>query len=177
MYYRGVRDGKIGLWTAENTYGTIYDIGGIRNFSITTNLATDELKGDDRVLDRHSRMESVTVEWEQAEVNLFVMDLLMGGTLVSNGSYEDAMIGEEDAPYVGIAGKTVGSDGSEIHLFVPKAKLSGGLVMRAQLDTYMIPAATFQGVYEGTINQMFRRRKFFVTTTLAIPLRTTPGTA
>lgn len=175
MYYRGIRDGKIALWTAVATYGTVYDIGGIRNFSITTNVATDELKGDDRVLDQHSRLESVTVDWEQAETNLFVADLLMGGTLVSNASYEDSVIGEEDAPYVGIAGRMVGSDGSEVHMFVPKAKLMGNLVMQAQLDTYSIPAAQFKGVYEGVANGMFRRRKFYVPTTLTIPLATTPG--
>lgn len=174
-FYRGVRDGKIALWTAENTWGTVYDIHGIRNFSITTNISSDELKGDDRVLDQHSRMESVTVDWEQADVNLFIMDLLMGGTLVSNATYEDAMVGEEDAPYVGIAGKMVASDGSEVHMLVPKAKLMGNLVIQAQLDTYSIPAAQFKGVYEGTINQMFRRRKFHVTTALEIPLRTTAG--
>lgn len=177
MYYRGVRDGKIALWVAENSYGTVYDIGGIRNFTIQTNLTTDELKGDDRVLDRYSRLDSVTVEWEQAEVNLFIADMMMGGQLVSNGDYEDAVVGEDDAPYVALAGKVVASNGHELHLFVPKAKLTTGLTMQAQLDTYMIPAATFQGVYEGTVNQMFRRRKFYVTTALEIPLRTTPGIA
>jgi hypothetical protein len=177
MYYRGIRDGKISLWLAENSYGTAVDLGGIRNFSITTVVSTDQLKGDDRVLDRYSRLESVTVSFEQAEVNQTVLNMLMGGTLVSNATYEDVKIGEADAPYVALAGKVVASNGNELHLFVPKCRLMSNLTLQAQVDTYMIPSAEFEGVYEGTINEMFRRRKFLVTTALEIPLRTTAGIA
>jgi hypothetical protein len=174
-FYRGVRDAIIAPWLGVGSYGTAVDILGIRNFTITTNVSTDTLRGDDHDLDVHSRMDGVVVDWEQAEVNQTVFDILAGGTLVSNANYEDVLIGEEDAPYVGLAGKMVASDGSEMHLFVPKCKLAGNLVLQAQLDTYSIPAAQFRGVYEGVVNGIFRRRKFFVPTTLTIPLATTPG--
>jgi len=77
---------------------------------------------------------------------------------------------------VAIAGRIVGSGGgSDLHLFIPKAKLSGNLQYQAQLNNYLIPAAEFQGVHEGTQNGMMRVRKFTALTGLDIPLRTSTG--
>jgi hypothetical protein len=165
---------KIAAWTAENSYGTFYDILGARNMSITWNAETDELMGDDVVLDRYTKLTSVTVNIEHAVVDFTVVDMLLGGTLVSNAAYEDFMIAESDeTPYVAIAGRVVGSGGtSDLHIFVPKCKLAGNLQLTAQLSTYMIPQAEFQGVNEGTTNGMMRLRKFATPTALEIPLKT-----
>ncbi len=178
-FHRGIRDLKIAAWTAENSYGTAYDVLGARNMSIEWVLETDELRGDDVVLDRFSKLVSATVRLEQAAVDLAVIDMLMGGTLVSGAAYEDLFIGENDeVPYVALAGRIVGSGGgSDLHIFVPKCKLAGNLQLQAQLDTYMLPSAEFQGVQEGEINGMLRLRKFTALTALEIPLRTTTGTA
>ncbi len=168
---------KIAAWTAENSYGQAYDILGARNMSITWVTESDELRGDDVVLDRYTKLVSVTVNIEQASVDLEVLDMLLGGTLVSNASYEDFIIGEADeVQYVAIAGRVVGSGGAaDLHIFVPKAKLSGNLELAAQLDTYMIPGAEFQGVHEGDTNGMLRLRKFTAATALTIPLATSTG--
>ncbi len=176
-YHRGIRDMRIAAWTAENSYGTAYDILGARNMSVTWVVESDELRGDDVVLDRYTKLVSVTVNIEQASVDLEAVDMLLGGTLVSNASYEDLIINEDDeVPYVAIAGRVVGSGGlADLHIFVPKAKLSGNLELAAQLDTYMIPGAEFQGVNEGATNGMLRLRKFTAATALEIPLRTTTG--
>jgi hypothetical protein len=117
------------------------------------------------------------VNIEQASVDLEAADTLLGGTLVSNASYEDLMIEESDeVPYIAIAGRVVGGGGSsDLHFLVPKAKLSGNLTLQAQLDTYMLPQAEFQGVHEGAINGMLRLRKFTAATALEIPLRTSTG--
>jgi hypothetical protein len=176
-FHRGIRDMKIALWTAENSYGTDYDILGARNMSVTWVVESDELRGDDVVLDRYTKLVSVTVTIEMASVDLEVADMLLGGTLVSNGDYEDFMVAESDeVPYVALAGRVVGSGGTaDLHVFIPKAKLSGDLALTAQLDTYMLPGATFQGVNEGATNGMLRLRKFDAVTALEIPLRTTTG--
>lgn len=175
--HRGIRDLKIAAWLAEDSYGTAYDVYGARNMSVTWVLETDELRGDDEVIDRYSKIVSVTVNIEQAAVDLEVIDYLLGGTLVSNADYEDFMVSESDeVPYVAIAGRVVGSGGtSDLHMFVPKAKMSGNLELAAQLDTYMLPSAEFQGVSEGAINGMFRMRRFRAVTALEIPIRTSTG--
>jgi len=176
-FHRGIRDLKIASWTAENSYGTAYDILGARNMSVTWVVETDELMGDDVVLDRYTKLVSVTISLEQASVDVEAIDMLIGGTLVSNAQYEDLSIGETDeVPYIAIAGRVVGSGGAnDLHLFVPKAKLAGNLLLQAQVGTYLIPTAEFQGVHEGDINGMLRIRKFSAATALTIPLATTTG--
>jgi hypothetical protein len=176
-FHRGLRDLKIAAWNAEDDYGAAYDVLGAREMTATWTVETDELRGDDTVLDRYTKIISVSLNLAHASVDLEALDILMGGTLVSNASYEDFMIGETDeVPYVAIAGRVVGSGGSsDLHLFIPKAKLSGDLQYQAQLDTYLIPSAQFQGVNEGATNGMMRVRKFTALTGLEIPLRTTTG--
>lgn len=176
-FHRGLRDLKIATWTAENTYGTFYDVLGGRNMSINWTVESDQLLGDDVVLDRYSKVVAVAVNFENAAVDLTVVDMIIGGTLVSNAAYEDLMIGEnDDVPYVALAGRVVGSGGTaDLHMFVPKAKLSGNLQLSAQNGQYMLPSAEFQGVDEGPINGMLRMRKFSAPTALEIPLKTATG--
>jgi hypothetical protein len=169
----------IATWIAENSYGTFYDVKGARNMSVEWVVETDQAIGDDEVLDRYTKITAVTVRMEQAAVDLSIVDYILGGTLVYNADYEDFMIGEnDDVPYVALAGRIVGSGGtSDLHLFVPKAKMSGNLALAAQQGAYMFPSAEFQGVGEGSINGMMRMRKFTALTGLEIPLRTTTGFA
>lgn len=176
-FHRGLRDMKIAAWTAENTWGTAYDVLGAREMSVEFVLETDQLEGDDVVLDRYSKLVSVTLNLAHASVDLEALDIILGGTLVSNASYEDFKVAETDeVPYIGIAGRVVGSSsGYDLHMLIPKAKLSGNLRYAAQLNTYLIPSATFQGVHEGTVNGMIRERRFTAATGLEIPLRTTTG--
>jgi hypothetical protein len=176
-FHRGLHQMKVAAWTTENSYGTPYTVLGARQMSVEWVVETDELRGDDVVLDRYTRVISVTVNWAVASVDLGLLDILMGGTLTSTSGYEDFMMKETDEiPYVALAGKAVGSGGQgDLHIFVPKAKLSGNLAINAQEGNYIIPSATFQGVNEGTQNGMLRLRNFAAVTTLAIPLGTTSG--
>jgi hypothetical protein len=140
-------------------------------------VETDELRGDDVVLDRYTKIISATVNLEMATVDLAAYDMLTGATLTSTADYEDLMIGEADeVPYVALAGRIVGSGGvGDLHIFIAKAKLAGNVALQAQQDTFILPAAQFQGVHEGTVNGIYRLRNFASATLLDIPLRTTVG--
>lgn len=176
-FHRGLRDMKIASWTAENSYGTAYDILGAREMSVEFVMETDELRGDDLVLDRYSKLVSATFRLANAAVDLNLLDILLGGTLVSNADYDDFFVGENDeVPYVAIAGRVVGSGGNgDLHILAPKCKLAGNLQYAAQVDTYLIPQAQFQAVHEGTVNGIIRLRNFTAPTALEIPLRTSTG--
>lgn len=178
-YHRGIRGMVIAPWLDEDDYGPFYTVKGARNMSVEWTVESDQLIGDDTVLDRYTKIIAVTLRMEQAAVDLAIADYILGGTLVSNAEYEDFMITEsEEVPYVAFAGRVAGSGGiGDLHMFVPKAKLSGNLVMNATQGAYMLPNAEFQGVNEGLINGMARLRKFFVPTAVEIPLRTTGGFA
>lgn len=173
--HRGLRKMVFAPWTSTGTYGTDYDVRGARNMSVELTVETDELRGDDVVLDRNTKIIAVNASIEVATIDLELFDMIMGGALVSNASYYDWNVGEDDeVPYVGIAGRIVGSTAAaDLHIFIAKAKLSSNLSLGAQLDTYMLPSATFQGVDDsGTIARL---RNFTAATALAIPLATVPG--
>jgi len=173
---RGLRNVKIAAWNAENDYGTAYNILGAREFSVEFVVETDELRGDDVVLDRFSKIVSVSARVEYAAVDLQALEILSGGTFTSVAGYEDLMIGAEDLTnYFAIAGKVVGSQSRDVHMFVPKARVSGNFGYQAQLDQYLLPSLDIEGVKEGTINGFGRIRNFSLATTLAIPLSTTSG--
>lgn len=173
-FNRGVRDLKLSVWTAENSYGPAYDVLGVRNANLQWVTESDELRGDDVVLDRYSKLVSVNLTIQEASVDLETLDMILGGTLVSNANYYDLMIGDNDEiPYLAVAGRVVGSGGKgDFQFFVPKAKLSGNLQLNAQVDTYLIPQWDMQGVHEGSVNGMLRLRHFANATELTIPLAT-----
>lgn len=178
-FHRGLRDMKIAAWSAENSYGTAYDIHGARNMSVSWTVETDQAEGDDVVMDRFSKIIAVSVNIEQAVVDLELLDMISGGSLVSNAAYEDLKLGQDDnLAYVAIAGRSVSSDANnDLHVFIPKCKIAGDLEFTMQYGEYTFPAAEFQGVNEGSTNGFIRFRKFTAATALEIPLRTTTGSS
>lgn len=175
-YNRGIKDIKISAWTAENSYGAAYDILAGRGANLQWVVQTDELRGDDVVVDRFTSLVSTTITINEASIDLTVFNMLLGGILTSSAAYYDFYVASAvDAPYVAIAGRISGSGGKDVHFLVPKCKISGNLQLNAQVDTYMIPQFDMQGVNEGTINGMLRIRQFLVPTALTIPLATVGG--
>lgn len=173
--HRGVRKMLFAAWNGVDTYGTEHEILGARNASLELVVETDELRGDDVVLDRDSKIVAVNVSVEVATVDLAWVDMVLGGTLVNNADYYNLDFDEnDDPPYVGIAVRVAGSGGTgDLHILVKKARLSSNLALQAQTDTYMTPSATFQGVSDGT--SMYTLRNFTAPTALEIPLRTATG--
>lgn len=174
-YNRGIRGLAMATWgPAENQYGTMYPITGARTANLQWVVESDELRGDDVVLDRYTKMVSATLTINNAAVDLNILDMWLGGTLVSNANYYDLKVADtDDVPYIAIVGHVVGSGGvGDLHFFLPKAKLAGNLQLNAQVDSYLIPQADFQGVQEGPTNGMLRLRHYNITHALAIPLAT-----
>lgn len=173
-YSYGLRDLKIATWSAANSYGTAVDINAAREFTVTFNVQTDQLEGDDVVVDRFAKVISVSANMAYGSVNQEVLSILTGGTLVSNATYEDLMFDQADnIPYFAIAGRVIGSHGAgDLHVFIPKCSLAGPISYKAGINTYLIPSLDIQGVYEGTANGFGRVRKFAAATALTIPLAT-----
>ena len=167
---------SIASWTSAGTYGTAYRILGARSMSLSIVLEAEELRGDDVVLDSFAKVVSATYSLAYASVDLSALDILMGGTLVSNASYEDFLIGQDDMPYFAVAGRVVSSGGaSDLHVLSGKCKASGNIAYQAQLDTYIIPSLEIRAVYDNAATGILRFRNFTAPTALEIPLRTTTG--
>lgn len=175
-FHRGLRQMAIASHTSPGSYGTDYVIKGARSMSVTLNMEVEELRGDDVVLDQHAKLISATFALAYAAVDLEALDIIMGGTLVSNASYEDFLMSQsDDVPYFAVAGRVVGSGGTnDLHIFAGKCRVSGNVAYQAQLDTYIIPALEIKAVYETGIG-ICRFRNFTAATALEIPLRTSTG--
>ena len=176
-FSRGLRQMKIASYVSPGSYGTAYTILGARSMSVQIQMESEELRGDDVVIDRHSKAVSATFTLAYASVDLSALDILLGGTLVSNASYEDFLIGQDDnTPYFAVAGRVVSSGGTtDLHLFAGHCKISGAVSYQAQLDTYIIPSLEVQAVYDNAAAGIMRFRQYTALTALEIPLRTTTG--
>lgn len=175
-FNRGIKDIKISTWTAENSYGPAYDVLAGRGANLQWVVETDELRGDDVVVDRFTSLVSATVTINEASIDMTLFNMLLGGILTTTANYYDFYVASAiDTPYVAIAGRISGSGGKDVHFLVPKCKLSGNLQLNAQVDSYVIPQWDLQGVSEGTINGMLRLRQYLVPTALTIPLASTGG--
>ena len=173
LILRGIRDAKVATYISEGAWGPAYDIKGIREASIELELETDQLEGDDEVVDRYSRIISATISFEQAYLDYQAMAIVAGGALNSGANYDEWLLdGESDPPYVGLAFRVVASDGKDNHYFFPKAKLSGNLSLTAAYGSYTTPSAEFQAIKDGAQGTM-RGRAYDATTTLTIPLANT----
>jgi hypothetical protein len=86
-------------------------------------VESDELRGDDVVLDRYTKLVSANVTIQNAAVDLMILNQWLGGTLSSNANYYDMYVGDTgEVPYIAIAGRVVGSGGKgDLHFFIPKA--------------------------------------------------------
>lgn len=175
-FNRGIRQMKIASYTSPGSYGTAYTILGARSMAVNLTLESEELRGDDIVLDQYSRLVSATFTLAYASVDLSALDILLGGTLVSNASYEDFLMSQDDVPYFAVAGRVVGSGGTtDLHIFAGKCKISGNIAYQAQLDTYLIPSMEVKAVYDNAATGIVRFRNYTALTALEIPLRTSTG--
>lgn len=169
---RGIREMIGAPWTSTGNYGTSFDISGVREGSLELELETDQLEGDDEVIDRYSRVIAVNVSFQQGRVDLEAASELTGGTFDTGADYDQFLLdGENDPPYIGLAFKVRASDGKEVHYFLPKTKLSGNLSLTAAYGSYTIPQAEFQAIKDGA-QGMLRVRNFDGPATLSIPLAT-----
>lgn len=173
-YHRGVRDLKIATWNSEGSYGTAYDVKGARTANLAWVVESDSIRGDDVDLANDTKIVAATLSIAQASLDLIVVDMITGGTLISNANYYDLKVGEDDVvPYVCIIGRVVGAGGvGDLHFMLPKAMLSGNVQFSAGVDSWMIPTADFRGVHEGATNGMLRLRHFVNPTALTLPLAT-----
>lgn len=86
-----VSDAKIAVVTADpaggsTTYGSLIDVPGIREVTISGDVNTVELRGDDTLLDRNSSLSTITGTVSHAKISLDVLDAIIGGTITDGGT-------------------------------------------------------------------------------------------
>lgn len=86
-----VKDAKIAVMTADvagsaPTYGTSYDVPGIKSVIVSGDIETKYLRGDNGPMDADSVLGNVTVAFEHAKIHLDILAAILGGSVTDSGT-------------------------------------------------------------------------------------------
>jgi len=120
----GVVDAKIAALTADPaggaaTYGTLTDVPGMKSVTIGGDITTNELRGDNQLLDANSVLSTVTLEFEYAKLSLDAIKILVGGTIVDAGTTPNqtanyTLLGTDTLGYFRFTAKTPTAGGDSV---------------------------------------------------------------
>lgn len=131
-------DAKIAKLTADPTggsatYATALDVPGIQSIAISGDIDGKELRGDNALLDKFSKLTNISVEVAYAKLSLDVLPVILGGAVTDSGTtpnqvatYE--LLGSSTFNYFKLEAKTPagGADTltGDVHFVLPKLMLS-----------------------------------------------------
>ena len=113
--------------TTNPTYSTSVDVGGITTLSLTPNFLEKELRGDEAVLDRYSRLETITFTFEHSYINLDALAVILGGAVAASGATPNqkqtfTLLSTDVANYFKIEGQSKYADVGDVHVTLFKCK-------------------------------------------------------
>lgn len=131
-----VTDCKLAAQTADTggapTYGTLYDVPGVKTIAVKGTIETKYLRGDNKLLVARSTMGTMTASVSHAQLSLDVWATMMGGAVSDTGSTPNQVmtyrqLGANSPKYFKLEAKTdmcdlVTGDG---HVKLYKCMLSG----------------------------------------------------
>lgn len=159
-----VKDARIAKLTADAagaapTYGTALDVPGIKSVTVGGDVTSVELRGDNKALDGDSFLSSVSVSFEYAKLDLDVLGVLLGGTVVDAGvtPNQTATLGvtaESVFSYFYFEAVSVSADpiGGDVRIYLPKCKLTDFPELGMEEEdyrTFEVSAAAYDPVGTG----------------------------
>lgn len=112
------------------TYGPALDVPGIKNVSISGDVNTVQLRGDNRALESDTTITGLTATYDHAKLSMDVLEVVLGGSSAATGvapaTVETFTLGADDVfgDYVLECKTPRYSDGSDVHIRLGKLKLS-----------------------------------------------------
>lgn len=153
--FYGVDDCKIFEITEDSssafTLGTEIDVPGIRQVSMTIERDTKKLPGDEKTLAIKSKVTSITIKAEHAQLSLDVLALTTGGTVSTSGSggtekHTLSVGADYSNKYFQFQAQIKGENGQDAHIIVYKAKATATPINGTQGD-YAIFTFDCEGVF------------------------------
>lgn len=134
----------LGDASTDPTYGTAVDVPGISEVSIEETITEAQLRGDGRVIDQRSVLESLALSFTYGKLDPDVLAVLDGGTVsTSAGGTETRYIRDMDSlvPAFGFAAlvSEVDNPGGAAKIYGYRAKLTGGTLFGASDNSYGQP--------------------------------------
>lgn len=115
----------------ESTGGSadVIDIKGIQTLSLTPTFIEKDLRGDEVVLDRYSKLDSINWSFTNAIMSLDAFKVLYGGEIVLSGSGSAetqtfTLRGLDLPKYFYMEAQTLYSDAGDVHVVLYKCKAS-----------------------------------------------------
>ena len=115
------------------TYGPAYDIPGAQSMSFKPDFLDKELRGDNKVLDQYSKVQSISGSAKHAKISMALMAIFMGGTVSDSGVSPNekrtlTVLGSDKPSYFSLEGQVDyrGGEalGGDFHARFPKVKVS-----------------------------------------------------
>lgn len=115
------------------TYGSAYDIPGAQSISFKPDFLDKELRGDNKVLDQYSKVQSISGSAKHAKISLALMAIFMGGTISDSGSSPNekrtlTVLGSDKPSYFSLEGQVDyrGGEavGGDFHVRFAKVKIT-----------------------------------------------------
>lgn len=116
------------------TYGPALDVPGIKNVTISGDVNTVQLRGDNKALESDTTLTGLTASFDHAKLSMDVLEVLLGGATVSTA---ETAVGAKDSKETFTLGSAAVfgdfvleaktprySDGSDVHVRLGKLKLS-----------------------------------------------------
>lgn len=156
-------DCKVAALTSDVTgyavYGTAIDVPGIRQVTMTPQIESKSLRGDNRELDADSTLVAVELSIEHAKINFDALEVFLGGTWTggaSTGTYVQSDSGSLPYFQIGWRTPTSGGDdvGGDVQFRVFKAKITA-YTLGTAFEDYQILSATARGVYRLADDKLF----------------------
>lgn len=147
----GIRAAQIAPWTATGSYGTAVDIYSINSSDFKEITVDGELRGNDAITDLASFAIGGEINLGFAFKQYQLIETLTGVTSFSYAnSGRITRVGSEVRPYFGLALQIYQSNGTgSAQIFIPKAKLVGGLSYQAKFGEYVVPTANIKFLPDG----------------------------
>ena len=157
-------DAKVALLLTDSagsgaTYDTMVDVPGIRQVTLTPQMESKQLRGDNRELDADSTLVAAEISFEHAKISFEALPVFLGGTWTpgTTGYYDQ--LGSDALPYWAMGWRTPTSGGDQIggnvEFQVTKAKITA-YTLGTAFEDYQILSATARCVYRLADDKLFR---------------------
>lgn len=129
----GINDLKIAKITADTTtsitFGTLVDIPGIQTLSLTPSFIEKDLRGDEAVLDRYTKLDYISWTINNALMSLDALAIFFGGTITTSGTGATeknvfTVLSTDIPQYFKLEGQTKYTDAGDVHIVLFKCKAS-----------------------------------------------------
>jgi len=150
----GLNDCQIQTWASAGTYsGTITDVQSIQQLSVTQNLTSAQLTGDDQITATAGYAIGAQAKMRFGGLNFDSLGIMLGITATTISSViQFGMAGGHRMPYFGIQGKMLLADSSgSLVMYLPKAKIMGDFtITQGEYGAFVIPEVTVELVPDAT---------------------------